>query len=58
MTDDTRASASRYTLGLTGEEVPTTGEGDTSIFPWPAECIEEYTAYRIDTPIAVDGHLD
>jgi hypothetical protein len=56
MTDKNSAAASRYTLGLTGEPVPDQ-DGD-SPFPWPAARIEEYTAYRIDTPISVDGHLD
>ncbi len=27
-------------------------------FPWPAEQIAHYTAYRVDTPPSIDGHLD
>ena len=55
MTDDT----DRYSLGLTNE--PTVYDGqyeEGSPFPWRADRIEEYTAYRIDEPIAIDGHLD
>jgi hypothetical protein len=44
----------RHSLGLTGQPAP---EGSAP-FPWPAERIEEYTAYRIDEPIKIDGHLD
>ena len=59
MTDKKTGIADRYTLGLTGEKSPSTGEDSAgSPFPWPAERIEEYTAYRIESPIAVDGHLD
>ncbi|HIG16698.1 MAG TPA: hypothetical protein EYQ31_05070 [Candidatus Handelsmanbacteria bacterium] len=29
-----------------------------SPFPWPADQIQQYKAYRIDEPIAIDGHLD
>ena len=59
MIDDERDAASRYTLGLTGEQDLSVRDSDAgSPFPWPAERIEEYTAYRIDTPLAVDGHLD
>ena len=46
--------AHRYSLGLTGQPAP----AGSAPFPWPAERIEEYTAYRIDEPIAIDGHLD
>jgi hypothetical protein len=27
-------------------------------FPWPEDRIAEYTAYRVDTPPRIDGHLD
>ena len=56
MTDKHNTDSSRYTLGLTGEPVPQQ-DGD-SPFPWPADRIQEYTAYRIDTPISADGFLD
>ena len=46
--------AHRYSLGLTGQPAP----AGSAPFPWPAERIEEYTAYRIDEPIEIDGHLD
>jgi hypothetical protein len=48
------SKADRHSLGLTGQPAP---KGSTP-FPWPAERIEEYTAYRIEEPIAIDGHLD
>ena len=51
--------ADRYTLGITGEPTTLDGEfADGSPFPWPADRVEEYTAYRIDEPISIDGHLD
>lgn len=27
-------------------------------FPWPADQIAHYTAYRVDTPLSIDGRLD
>jgi hypothetical protein len=57
VTDD--STPDRYTLGITNE--PTTYDGEYtggSPFPWPVDRIEEYTAFRIEEPIAVDGHLD
>lgn len=57
--DDRPADEDRYTVGLTNEPTVYDGEyADGSPFPWPADRIEEYTAYRIDEPITVDGHLD
>ena len=49
----------RYNLGITNE--PTAANGGYahgSPFPWPADRVEEYTAYRIEEPLAIDGHLD
>ena len=49
MTDKT--TPDRYTLGLTDQ--PTVYDGkyaDGSPFPWPADQIQQYTAYRIDEP--------
>ncbi|NKB69786.1 MAG: polyhydroxyalkanoate depolymerase [Candidatus Latescibacteria bacterium] len=55
MSDAKNDQPNRYTLGLTGAQQPTEAN---STYPWPADRIEEYTAFRIDEPIAVDGHLD
>lgn len=54
-----QAIPERYTLGITNEPIEYNGEyAKGSPFPWPAERIEEYTAYRIDCPMNIDGHLD
>tara|TARA_B100001250_G_scaffold245984_1_gene211490 strand:- start:10008 stop:10889 length:882 start_codon:yes stop_codon:yes gene_type:complete len=44
----------KYNLGLEKDRKYTT----KNPFPWPADRIEEYVAYRINEPISVDGHLD
>jgi len=59
MSDEKTAAWKRHTLGITGDQVGPYGrEDDDAPFPWPADRIEEYTAYCIDAPISVDGHLD
>ena len=44
----------KYNVGLAIDRKHTT----KSPFPWLANQIEEYVAYRIDEPISIDGHLD
>ncbi|MFH1568654.1 MAG: carbohydrate-binding family 9-like protein [Gemmatimonadota bacterium] len=53
MTDPIPRGSDRYNRGITNEPLR-----PGAAFPWPADRIAEYTAYRIDEPIAVDGHLD
>jgi hypothetical protein len=51
--------AERYTQGITNKPTEYSGEyANGSPFPWPAARIEEYTAYRTDAPMSIDGHLD
>ena len=45
MRDEHNIDSSRYTLALTGESVPQEDGG--SPFPWPADRIQEYTAYLL-----------
>lgn len=57
--NDTPSDTERYTVGITNAPREYDGPyAHGSCFPWPAARIEEYTAYRIDTPPYIDGRLD